>query len=172
MAFPVDYADAQLGACIGALVFEGRTLPPYAADWLLQGLLRALRQGIPVDQALGLSGPGLEPLALRIRRMQRDLHLADAALAVTLDDGLSLWARCKRLAPLVKQFETRLWSRAAVQHLQAPLSDWPIWQCHVFLAFRTGLSVPSSASGLNERLAKTPHFSPNTSTATVLARFL
>lgn len=171
MAFPAEYADDRLGELLHALAWH-TPIPPFARDWLLRSILVALRTGEALDQASGLAAAGQDSLQLRVLRRLRDQHLALAALAVAIDTEVSVWSRCKRLAPAIREFESRVWSQPAVRALSAPPQSWPEWKRQVFLARRIGLPVPTTAEGLYKRLDAIPPFCGSAAKATLLGHFI
>nr|WP_297357120.1 hypothetical protein [uncultured Caldimonas sp.] len=140
-----------------AYVLDGKPLPVPTADALIVAILECARHGTSLDSSLGLSGPGIRSLQSRVRRLQRNHHLHQAARAVAVDDALSDWQRCERLAQCIKRFEAAEWMR--VRGLQITPSDWPAWKPHVLRAMQTQLAVPKTAKGLHKVLTETPLYS-------------
>lgn len=56
----------------------GEPVPPEIARWLIDGIDQHV-QGLRLDTALGLRGPGRETLQSRWNRAQRDVAIRDAA---------------------------------------------------------------------------------------------
>ncbi|MDP3819904.1 MAG: hypothetical protein Q8R33_00365 [Burkholderiales bacterium] len=163
-----DHADNQLAELLDALV-RGREPSAFARDWLLRGILAALRRGDSLDQCLGLSGSGVESLQRRVFRMQRNQHLVDAIAAVAIGD-VSAWERCTRLARLVREFKATAWPKART--LVEPGDDWPAWKRSVFRAMQTDLSIPVTAKGLHEALTESGACCGEWQKRRLLARYL
>lgn len=150
-------------------VQQGRRPHMLAARWFTMGVLRAIREGDSLDGALGLKAAGVPSLKRRFLTMRRDGHLCAALRAVALEDGLSDWARCQRLAGLLPGF-ARAWVHA--QRMPEPPADWPTWKCEVFRAAQCGIGWPQSAGGLHALLQRTPPYSLKTDPGNMLARYL
>ena len=106
---PIDNLHTVLAATT-----EGRVIPPDAALWLRTGLTRYEREGVPLEDALGLG------VAARTRA--RNAALVEAARL--LGDGTeSAWMLAARLRDAVARYESRRRLRAArPAHLRLPLS--------------------------------------------------
>ncbi len=143
--WPQETVDLALAEVFQAACTHGQ-LGMLGREWLVLGFLRSVRDGIPLDAALGLCGGGSRTLRRRLLTEQRDVQLARALVLVALDAEVSVWERCKRLAPLAQRFCADVWPRAS--RLAAPPSDWPEWKQALFNAARTGLELPASAKGM------------------------
>jgi hypothetical protein len=158
MAVSVALADECLGRLFAALTAVPRApLDLAVTEWLLQGLLTAARQGVPLEEALGLAGGGRRTFRQRLLQRQRDEHLVRALQAVAADARLPLWPRCLRLAPEVKRFLAVAWPRA--RRLGAAPSEWPAYRQALFGAAATGLALPTSASGLRDACQRVAPYS-------------
>lgn len=168
---PPGCDPAELLARLFAATWSDEPFDLIVRVWLQRGILEAVRRGEPLDQALGLAGPGLESLRRRYLREQRNKHLARAQDAVALDSSVTAWARCGRLAPLVRSFVADTWPKA--KRLQDPPADWPSWKRHTFRAAQTGHELPTTQRGLHKAVNETPAFSVRCGTEMiVLSDFL
>lgn len=156
---------AQLFDC----AMRRHDLGPLLRHWLQQGILRAIRRGESLDTALGLSGAGRRSLQRRLLLVQRDEQLVLALGAVTVDPRLSDWDRCRRLAPLVRDF-MREWPR--LRRLLEPPADGPEWRSALFRAAQCGQALPLTPGGLLAVLKRYRGYSLNDSKVTMLARHL
>ena len=98
---PTSPAD-MLGDLLGSLI-DGRPVDASTREWAVRGILRAIRRDESLDLALGLAGAGKTRLQEQLLMIQRDQHLHAALQSVALDDGVSTWHRCQRLAIEVDQ---------------------------------------------------------------------
>jgi hypothetical protein len=167
---PPGYDAVELLTDLFASAWDREPLDPVVAAWLQRGILEAVRRNETLDQALGLSGRGMESLQARLLRMQRNRHLARARDVVALEDSVKAWARCCRLAPLVKAFMCDTWPSA--RRLLDPPADWPAWKRSVFRAAQTGLELPRTARGLYGALNEIPPFSLHCEHEIVLSDYL
>lgn len=130
-----------------AVAAHGGEPDPLVREWLFEGILGSLRDEVPLDQALGLAGTGRRSARARLLASLRDVHLARAVDAMDLDGSSAPWDRCKRLAPLVREFEARTWR--TYSYLERPPEDWPRWRRELFHAKLTGCALPQSTRGLH-----------------------
>lgn len=100
------------------------------------------RTGLPLDQALGLSGTR----AVR----ERDEALAAATEAMDPRGLLSTWARAGRLSNRLAHFEFAIWPRYADKPTSAPPAGGV--NHHLVRAWRTGQRIPRSQRALFEIL--------------------
>lgn len=163
--------DDLLAELVAALQ-ERRPPDPLAHEWLLRGIYALVRgeSAGSLDVALGLTRNGAESTPGRVRRIKRDLHLVCALRDVVVDDSVSGWTRCARLAPLVRSFLANTWPR--VRNLQEAPAGWPAWKREVFRAAQTGIALPATARGLHKALNEAPACFVHTRRATVLAQLL
>lgn len=150
-------AGALIVGDLFAHLLDGKPLPVPTADALIVAILECARHGTSLDSSLGLSGAGIRSLQSRVRRLQRNHHLQQAARGVAIDEALSDWQRCARLADCIKRFKSTEWPR--VRGLQLTPSEWPEWKLHVLRAMQTHLPVPETAEGLRKALTETPLYS-------------
>lgn len=168
--------DEVVGAAVDllAMVLESlssnRPIPTMAATWLREGVIKALRRGEAIDTSLGLSGVGCRSLQGKVLMLRRDIHLVRAAQAVAVDEDLSDWQRCVRLAPLLCRFMRDTWPR--VMRLDEPLQAWPEWKCHAFAAARTDMRLPTTAAGLHLIIKANAAFPVEKRPATLLAQLI
>jgi hypothetical protein len=167
---PVALADECLGRLFAALVSRRAPLDLAVTEWLLQGLLSAARQGVPLDEALGLAGGGARTLRRRLLTVRRDLHLADALAAVAVVDDVSEWQRCQRLAAQIRRFTSDVWPRAG--KWAEPPSDWPAWKTALFRAAQTGIELPTSARAVSAACTRVAPYSRTRDARTILALYL
>lgn len=140
----LDGADV-IGNLLAHLV-ESHPIDPLTSEAIVIAILRAVRRGESLYEAFGLSAAGRRSLQRRLLTLQRDRHLIEAVSACALDESLSTWMRCKRLAPLIRQFVRAEWPR--VRRLAQPLSDWPEWKHALFLAARSDIPLPQTPERL------------------------
>lgn len=170
MAGLTDQADDMAAEFVLAM-FERRSPDPAAVEWMAKAVLRAGREGVPLDQALAFAGTGVDPFAQRMQRELRDQHLAQAALAMAVDGSVDLRERCRRLAPLVRKFESTIWTQPGVRRLSAPPEHWDAWKVHLFHARRLGKQLPGTANGLFKCVNSNPPFCVHARPVRMLARF-
>lgn len=169
MREPVDSVE-----CLAELfmaVSWGRAVPPNDPTrfWFAKGVMRAVRQGGSLDEALGLTGAGRRELRTRLLQVRRDQLIADAAAAVALDDGLTEWPRCLRLAEEVARLQ-RAWPR--VHALADPPSEWPACRQLLFRAAKVCKKLPQTAHGLRRALARNGAYSRNAAATMMLTDYL
>lgn len=164
-------ADDLLAELVEALR-ERRPLDPLVNEWLQRGVYSLVRgeSAGSLDVALGLTRNGAESTPGRVRRIKRDLHLVRALRGVVVDDSVSGWTRCVRLAPLVRSFLANTWPR--VRNLQDVPDGWPAWKRELFRAAQTGIALPGTARGLHKALNEAPGCFVHTRKARVLAQLL
>ena len=142
--------------CLAGLIDElmvGRELSKQSRMWLLIGLLRyAANPDSSIDDCLGLVAPGRGHLNGTLAMIQRNRHLAKAVRAISLDNDLETWPRCQRLANQIPEL-LKVW-KAGYRHIEQPSIAWPEWKRHLFLAWRTGRTIPASARGIWDALKK------------------
>lgn len=140
---------ARLASLIDTIFYQ-QPITPDVREWLLKGLLHYLRHGgeYPLDRFLGLAPieAGKSSLSTRLGLLQRNLHLVDALRKIALDDSVTDWGRCQRLAKEITKFECRTWK--LYRHFPEPIASWPAWQQDLFRAYQTGVRVPRTAHGL------------------------
>lgn len=161
--------DDLLGELFAATFYK-RPLGPLTRWWLQKGILRAIRRNESLDEALSLKGSGRDTLQRRLLMMRRNQHLAEAIGATALDEQVSEWQRCLRLAPEVKRFMRMTWPKT--MRLSAPPDDWPSFKKCLWHAACSDLSLPQSADGLRRVLEQSKGYSCKNSGATLLAQFL
>lgn len=161
--------DDCLGNLLGALLF-GQPLSASAREWAVRGILGSIRRREPLDTSLRLSGRGMDDLAVRLLRVLRDEHLVHALKSVALDDAVTDWRRCIRLAGEVRRFAADTWPKT--KRLQAPPADWPAFKKSLWHAAATDCSLPQSARALQDALKRNGGFSQHKTGAKLLASFL
>lgn len=149
----------------------GKAVPPTDPTrfWFARGVMRAVREGGSLDEALGLTGAGRRELRTRLQQVRRDQLIAEAAAAVALDDALGEWPRCLRLADEVLRLQ-RAWPRVAAQ-AEAP-SEWPACRRLLFSAAKVGRDLPQTAHGLRRALARNRAYSRNAAATMMLVDYL
>lgn len=169
-ATPVSLDPDDLLGELFATIFYRRPMSVFQRGWLEKGILRAIRSGDSLDACLGLSAVGQDSLQRRLLMRQRNQHLADALDAVALDDRVSRWQRCLRLAPEVQRFMGLTWRQT--KSLSAPLDEWPTFKKCLWHAACTDCALPETAHGLRRAVEKISDYSRNASGAKLLAQFL
>jgi hypothetical protein len=162
----------MLGDLLGSLI-DGRT--PYATtnQWFRTGVVRALRDDLPLEQALGLVSPDGGrggTLARQARMLQRDEHLRHALRLVAIDDEVSTWRRCVRLAEEIERFQRADWP--AYRHRDCPPDHWTPLRWALWSALRVGLGVPISPEGLHRIAKQTPGCFESGACLKVLTQYL
>ena len=160
--------DDLLGWLLRDLL-DGVPVNAASREWMVAGILRAIRRSESLDSVLQLSGPGREPLQRRLLRARRDLHLLQALESVSLDPAVTSWAKCVRLAAEIRRFDAT-WQRNK-RRKTAP-TEWPAFKRHLWDAAATDIPLPTSAHALRWILVtnqRTPH---NKRGSTLLARFV
>lgn len=161
--------DDLLGAMM-ADMWSGRPINPLSRWWFERGVLRSIRRGEPLDAALSLNGAGKSCIQARLLMIRRNEYLAAAAEAVALDDTVTQWQRCIRLADEATRFMRATWP--TTKRLSGPPEDWPTFKKWLWFAACSDLGLPNSASGMRSALLQNTPFSRNPNGATVLAQFL
>ena len=119
--------------------------PPHVVAWLEAGLDGYLAAGGTLDEHLGLKPEnGKRTWRTRFLQLRRDGYLKKAH---ALCEG-SPWRRSCTLEAEVRRFESVLWPRLREdEKLPERLSDL---RRFLFLAFKIGLPVPTSARQLHD----------------------
>ena len=140
---------ARLASLLDSL-FRSQPITPDTKEWMVNALLHYLSHGgeYPLDRFLGLAPieAGRSSLSTRLGLLKRNLHLTDALQQIGLNESVSRWGRCQRLARENSKFEGRTWK--LYRHLKDPPASWPDWQQSLFLAHKTGVPVPQTEHGL------------------------
>lgn len=111
-------------------------------EWLCAALEMHLRESIPLDRALGLSGRLGRSPAFRYHYCCRRSHLLNA-LSHCDGDYILLAAEAER-------FEKRVWPM--YRDKSSPPADWSPLRASLHAAFRVGIGVPTTAPGLRKAL--------------------
>ena len=136
----------------------GQPMPPEARQHLAGAIRHCAVTGDRLDRALGLADAGMRSLQTRLALHRRNQHLLDAVRSVALDEGVSDWQRCKRLAPLVTAFAAGREYRAT-RYAPAPPDGWAAWKRHTWRALATDAGLPSSARQLYEIVRRADAYS-------------
>lgn len=140
---------ARLASLLDSL-FHHQPITPDVREWLLKAFLHYLHHGgeYPLDRFLGLApiDAGTSSLSTRLGLLKRNLHLAAALRSIALDESVTGWGRCRRLAGEIAKFEGRVWK--LYRRLPEPPDNWPEWQQDLFRAYQTGMRIPRTAHGL------------------------
>lgn len=150
--------------------FRAKPLPSLVRDWLIRGILASARRDQPLDESLGLSGPGRSTLQKRLQMVKRDAHLVQAFQSIAIDDRVSDWSRCTRLASEARRFSEFVWPQA--RRLAEPSPDWPAFKKSLWLASATDLPLPRSATRIRAIVLQNTGFSQNQAGAKILSRFI
>jgi len=141
--------EARLASLLDS-IFYGQPITPDVREWLLTAFLHYLRHGgkDPLDRFLGLApiDAGKSSLSTRLGLLSRNIHLVESLRKIALDDSVTGWGRCQRLAGEISKFESRTWK--LYRQLPEPPAIWPEWQQGLFRAYKTGARVPRSAHAL------------------------
>jgi hypothetical protein len=141
---------ARLASLLDSL-FNNQPISPDTREWLLKAFLHYLHHGgeYPLDRFLGLApiDAGTSSLSTRLGLLKRNLHLVASLRNIALDDSVTGWGRCQRLAREITKFEGRTWK--LYRQLPEPPESWPEWQQDLFRAYKTGLRVPRTAHALH-----------------------
>ncbi len=165
---PTSPAD-MLGDLLDALI-EVRPVAPTTREWIVIGILRAIRRDESLDQALGLAGTGKTRLQAQLLMLQRDEHLCEALQLVALDECVSTWQRCQRLAPELRRFMRETWPMT--KRMSAPPESWPAYKRAIWHAARTDMKLPETASGLHKIVPRNDAFSGKKTGGKLLANYL
>lgn len=153
-----------------AAVIEDRPVAATTREWIVTGILSAIRRDEPLDQALGLAGTGKTRLQAQLLMLQRDEHLCAALQLVALDESVSTWQRCQRLAPELRRFMCDTWPKT--KRLSAPPDSWPAYKRALWHAACTDTKPPESASGLFKIASRNGAFSGKKTGGRLLANYL
>lgn len=165
---PTSPAD-MLGDLLAALI-EVRPVAATTREWIVIGILRAIRRDESLDQALGLAGTGKTRLQAQLLMLQRDEHLCEALQLVALDECVSTWQRCQRLAPELRRFMRETWPMT--KRMSAPPESWPAYKRAIWHAARTDMKLPETASGLHKIVPRNDAFSGKKTGGKLLANYL
>jgi len=152
-------------------IFHNQPISPDVREWLLKAFLHYLHHGgeYPLDRFLGLApiDAGTSSLSTRLGLFKRNLHLVEALRKISLDDSVSGWGRCQRLAGEITKFEGRTWK--LYRHLPEPVESWPAWQQDLWRAYKTGVRIPLTAHALHKILNQNEGVSINAPGVRLLA---
>lgn len=165
---PTSPAD-MLGDLLDALI-EVRPVAATTREWIVTGILSAIRRDESLDQALGLAGTGKTRLQAQLLMLQRDERLCEALQLVALDESVSTWQRCQRLAPELRRFMREAWPKT--KRMSAPPEFWPAYKRALWHAARTDMKLPETASGLHKIVPRNGAFSGKKSGGKLLANYL
>ena len=140
-------------------------------EWFVRGVLTYIRgEKSSLDAALGLSTAGQRSIRTIILLDIRNGHLCASLSSIALDESVSTWERCQRLAHqagrLIPVWDARRGS------LHDPLDDWPTWQRSLFLAWKTGLEIPGTPEGLMSITKSTTRYSFSSDDLKILSRYI
>lgn len=152
-------------------VFHNQPISPDVREWLLKALLHYLHHGgeYPLDRFLGFApiDAGTSSLSTRLGLFKRNLHLVEALRKIALDDSVTGWGRCQRLAGEITKFDGHTWK--LYRQLPEPPESWPVWQQDLFRAYQTGVRMPRTAHALYKILNQIEGVSFNTPGVRLLA---
>jgi len=150
--------DNHLARLFVALEGE-RKIPADTSAWLLNGLREFIngRGKTNLCTCLELRARGRESVGAQLGRAERDRWIAEAFLSVTVDIRSSNWERAKRLAREVNLFESSAWPRLRSSNIEPENG----FKRYLFLAFKTGITVPSSPRRLLDIATNHPVFISN-----------
>lgn len=168
---PTD-PDAMLADLLDSLMTD-RPVHATTREWLITGILRAMRRCESLDVALRLQplgGGRSSSLQRRLLTLRRDAHLVQAIQGVALDDRVGTWERCRRLSAEIERFTRVDWP--ATRGLPTPPCAWPAFRAHLWWAFCCDVGIPESARRLRELCAQTGGCLPRKDWEKMLANFL
>lgn len=152
-------------------IFYNRPITPDVRGWLIKAFLHYLHHGgeYPLDRFLNLAPieAGTSSLSTRLGLLKRNLYLVESLHKIALDDHVTNWGRCQRLAAEISKFESRTWK--LYRHLPEPMARWPEWQQALFQAYKTGVRIPRSAHALHGIVKQIEGVSFNTPGVKLLA---
>jgi hypothetical protein len=149
----------------------GAPMPTEARRALALAIRRTAATGDTLDSCLGISAAGRRSLQRRIARCRRDEAIVLAVGVVAIDEGLSDWQRCQRLAPLLAAFTNgRDWKETRYQ--PGPPDSWPAWKRLAWIAAATDEPIPTSARQLFEIVKRARGYSPHDAGVRLLASSL
>lgn len=152
-------------------IFNNQPISPDVREWLLKAFLHYLLHGgeYPLDRFLGLApiDAGTSSLSTRLGLFKRNLYLMAALRNIALDESVTGWGRCQRLAGEITQFEGRAWK--LYRQLPEPPESWPEWRQDLFRAYKTGVRVPRTAHALHKILNQNDGVSFNSPGVKLLA---
>lgn len=152
---------------------QDRPVAVTTREWLISGLLVALRRDEPLEHALRLENPSGGrggTVSHRLKMRKRNAFLARALRLVTLDEGAGLWTRCVRLAEEVERFQRTEW--AVCRYLEKPPHHWPEARLMVWQALRCDVGLPGTAQGLYAVFKSSGACCQNSDWETLLANYL
>lgn len=113
--------------------------------WLKKGILRYIKdERLSLDKSLGLAVCGSRHISTKIAQNLRNHYLIQAVRNISLNNELSDWARCVRLAAQANRL-CHFWDTQKNISLDP---GWESWKSHLFKAWDVGIGVPTTARGL------------------------
>ena len=168
------YLNKQAPALLANMFQSAITHEPLdveTREWLGRGILTYIRgEKSSLDAALGLSTAGQRGIRTILLLSVRNAHLCESLNSIALDESVSTWGRCQRLANQVGRL-IPVWD-ARRGSLHNPLDGWPTWQRSLFLAWQAGLDIPGTAEGLLSITKSTSRYSFNSDDLKILSRYI
>ena len=166
-----EHSQTLLADLLTSLI-QFRDISAATREWLVIGLLAYVRgEANGLDAALGLSAGGQRHIRTVIAYQTRDRHLAEALDGIALDPAVSTWERCQRLAVEVRRL-IPVWNKQ-YRNAGRPPADWPRWKQALFDAWRVGVGIPATASGLQAKVVEqTPIYSFGSDYMNMLAPYI
>jgi hypothetical protein len=114
--------------------------------WLDNGILKYMVDGgeSTLDKSLGLAVCGSRHASTQLANRVRNHYLILAINHISLDDELSDWAKCGRLAEQVNKL-CPFWQTHKVKVTDI---NWPTWKVYLHQAWLTDIGIPGTARGL------------------------
>ena len=129
-------------------LLAGKDIPANSDEWLWlkSGVMKYMQQEkqLSLDKALGLAVCGSRHVSTQLTLSVRNHYLIKSIRNISLDEDISDWERCKRLAAKVNNL-CNFWE--AHQNTR-PEQNWDMWKCYLHQAWSTGSGVPTTARGL------------------------
>lgn len=147
-----------------------RPINRLSAWWLERGILSAIRRDQSLDESLALAGRGRDSLHRRLMMLRRNHYLNLAAQATAIDEDVTSWERCKRLADQIKRFKLQAWPKT--RYLAGPPDEWPTFKKCLWAAAACDIALPESPYSIRKIVEQKGTFSCNNRGAKLLSQFL
>ena len=156
-------------------VFESamahETLDISTREWLIRGILAYVRgESKSLDAALGLSTAGKRNIRTIILLNTRNRYLLESLDSIAIDDSVSTWERCQRLAQQVGRLIPVWNARRGYRH--GPDASFSTWQRSLFKAWQTGIDIPGTPEGLLRITKTNPRYSISSDDFTIISPYI
>lgn len=138
------------------LLFSDEDLKPSSTSyqWLRSGILKCITQGDggSLDRALGLAVCGSRHISYQLKLRVRNAYLVESVKLIALNERVSDWERCKRLALKLNQLAAFWDAHPRV----LSFDNWEGWKVNLYNAWAIGCGLPTTARGLYAVIENNP----------------